>query len=379
MLCNLTFLHSEMKLNFTFYFILFVVVNLRAQKEEEQPNIIPNPGFEMYASTPLGWYYKGEHFNTTLKYWSSPTGTSPDAYSPKVRVPETWQEKGFGKLKPHGGTSMVGITVYGCENGKPHCREYLQVQLNEPLVPKQDYIIEFYYHHLSRSLQINNIGASFSPKKINTKIEDPLTINAVAYETNIMSATSGWKKFSKTFKANETADYLILGNFFTDNLTSSRSTGKPDALNFAYYYIDDVVLKKIPPILPIPVPDDDLTKVKIEKGKVVILKNIYFETDGFELEPRSYYELKKLVFLLRQNPTMTIEIRGHTDNQGTHDYNMKLSQDRAESVVNFLIYNGIKPFRLKSKGFGETEPLTENSTEDGRQNNRRVEFAILTK
>jgi outer membrane protein OmpA-like peptidoglycan-associated protein len=76
---------------------------------------------------------------------------------------------------------------------------------------------------------------------------------------------------------------------------------------------------------------------------------------------------------------MTIEIRGHTDNQGTHDYNMKLSQDRAESVVNFLIYNGIKPFRLKSKGFGETEPLTENSTEDGRQNNRRVEFAILTK
>ncbi len=369
-----------MKNYFILSAVLFCTISAFAQKVEEgekQPNIVPNPGFELYANTPIGWYYKAEHFNTALKYWTSPTGTSPDAYSPKVRVPETWAEKGFGKLKPHGGNSMVGITVFGCENGKPHCREYVQIQLLEPLVPSQNYVLEFYYHHLPRSLQVNNIGAYFCKKKLNTKIEDPLTVNAAVYEADIMNASGGWKKISKKFKAKENSDYLILGNFFPDNLTSNRASGKPDGLNFAYYYLDDVVLKKIPPILPIPIPDDDLTKVEIVKGKIVVLKNIYFETDGFELEPHSYLELKKLVFLLRQNPTMCIEVRGHTDNQGTHDYNIKLSSERAESVVNFLIYNGIKAYRLKSKGLGETEPLTENESEDGRQNNRRVEFVIL--
>lgn len=349
------------------------------KKEEKQPNIVPNSSFELYANTPLGWYLKGEHFNYAMKYWTSPTATSPDAYSPKVKVPDNWADKGFGKQKAHTGNSMIGITVYGCENGKPHCREYVQIQLAEPLVPNQNYELEFYYNHLPRSLQINNIGAYFSKKKLNTKIEEPLNMNADVFSAEILSANGAWKKFSKKFIAKADADYLILGNFFSDNQTLTKPSGKSDGLNFAYYYIDDVVLKKIPPILPIPVPDDDLTKVKIEQGKVVQLKNIYFETNGFELEPRSYFELKKLLQVLREHPTMTIEVRGHTDNQGTHDYNMKLSDDRAKSVVNFLIYNGIKPYRLKSKGFGETQPLTENETEDGKQRNRRVEFAILSK
>lgn len=372
-----------MKFINTFLGVIFGLNVLFAQnsskKEEKQPNIVPNPSFELYANTPLGWFLKGEHFNYAIKYWTSPTASSPDAYSPKVKVPDNWAHKGFGKQKAHSGNSMIGITVYGCENGKPHCREYVQIQLAEPLVPSQDYELEFYYSHLPRSLQINNIGVHFSKKKLNTKIEEPLNVNADVFASNILSASNGWKKFSQKLKAKGDADYLILGNFFSDAQTLTKPSGKADGLNFAYYYIDDVVLKKIPPILPIPVPDDDLTKVKIERGKVVQLKNIYFETNGFELEPRSYFELKKLLQILRENPTMTIEVRGHTDNQGTHEYNMKLSDDRAKSVVNFLIYNGIKSYRLKSKGFGETQPLTENETEDGKQRNRRVEFAILSK
>jgi OmpA-OmpF porin, OOP family len=373
----------RMKLTSTFWGLFIGIPLMAAQatdkKDDKQPNIIPNPSFELYANTPLGWYLKGEHFNYALKYWTSPTATSPDAYSPKVKVPDNWADKGFGKLKAHSGNSMVGITVYGCENGKPHCREYIQIQLAEPLVPNQDYELAFYYSHLPRSLQINNLGAYFAKKKINTKIEESLNVNADVFASEILSASGTWKKFAKQFKAKADADYLILGNFFSDNQTLTQPSVKADGLNFAYYYIDDVVLKKIPPILPIPVPDDDLTKVKIEKGKVVQLKNIYFETNGFELEPRSYFELKKLLQVLRENPTMTIEVRGHTDNQGSHEYNMKLSEDRAKSVANFLIYNGIKPYRLKSKGFGETQPLTENESEDGKQRNRRVEFAILSK
>ncbi|MFZ4543364.1 MAG: OmpA family protein [Saprospiraceae bacterium] len=362
-----------------FLFFFIKAQPIAAQLEAEQPNLVPNAGFELFASTPLGWYYKGEHFSQALKYWTSPTATSPDAYGPKVRVPASWAEKGFGKLKAHSGSAFVGITTFGCENGKPHCREYIQIQLVEPLVPKQDYQLEFHYSNLPKSVQINNVGAYFSKKKINTKVEDPLLFSPVVYEKSIMNASGVWKKFSKKFKAVEEGEFLIIGNFFSDNQTLSQIVGKNDSLNYAYYYIDDVILKKIPPILPIPIPDDDLTKIKVVEGKVVQLKNIYFESDGFELEPRSFFELKKLLILMRRNPTMKIEVRGHTDNQGTEEYNLKLSEGRAKSVVNFLIYNGIKPYRMKSKGFGESQSMTENDTEEGRQMNRRVEFAILSK
>ena len=360
-------------------FLVFQQCMLMAQSDKEQPNLVPNPGFELFASTPMGWFYRGEHYNQAMKYWTSPTATSPDAYGPKVRVPASWADKGFGKIKAHGGGAFSGITAFGCDKGKPHCREYIQIQLAEPLVPMQDYVLEFYYANLQHSLQINNLGACFTKKKINTKMEDPLVMNPLVFSKNMMNGATGWRKFSEKFKASDEYEFLVLGNFFSDSQTLSKKVSPNDTLNYAYYYIDDVVLKKIPPILPIPVADDDLTRIKVEPGKVVQLKNIYFETDGYELEPRSFFELKKLLVLMRRNPTMKIEVRGHTDNQGTPEYNLKLSDERARSVINFLIYNGIKPYRVKSKGFGETMMISENETEEGRQMNRRVEFAILSK
>ena len=366
--------------NLTYILLFFHFFIYGQNKEQEQPNIVPNPSFELFASTPIGWYYKGEHFTSVMKYWSSPTATSPDAYGPKVRVPETWAEKGFGKQRAHSGNSMVGLTLYGCINGKPHCREYVQIQLAEPTVANQDYVVEFWYNHLPRSLQINNLGACFTKKMYNSRTEEAINLIPQVQAEDILTATNGsWQKFSMRFKATEEFEYLILGNFLSDQTTLFKANKKADDLNFAYYYIDDVLVKKIPPILPIPVKDDDLTKIKIEKGKVIQLKNIYFQSDNFELQPRSFVELQKLLFIMRENPSMTIEIRGHTDNEGSQEYNEKLSQDRAQSVANFLTYNGIDKKRVRVKGYGETQPLTENNNDEGKQINRRVEFAILSK
>ncbi|NJK82909.1 MAG: hypothetical protein HC912_02945 [Saprospiraceae bacterium] len=83
----------------------------------ESENLVPNPSFEEYSKTPIGWYYRGSHFTSVMRYWSSATAASPDAFSPKVRVPEHWADKGFGEQKVRTGASMVGITVYGCEEG----------------------------------------------------------------------------------------------------------------------------------------------------------------------------------------------------------------------------------------------------------------------
>jgi outer membrane protein OmpA-like peptidoglycan-associated protein len=115
----------------------------------------------------------------------------------------------------------------------------------------------------------------------------------------------------------------------------------------------------------------------IETGKTTILRNIFFNTDSFNLKPESKVQLQEMVDFMRKNPNLVIEIGGHTDTQGSEVYNLTLSEMRAEAVVQYLIGNGISATRLKSKGYGFSVPLTENSTEEGRAQNRRTEFKIL--
>jgi len=81
--------------------------------------------------------------------------------------------------------------------------------------------------------------------------------------------------------------------------------------------------------------------------------------------------------LMKMNPKMEVMITGHTDNQGAADYNLKLSENRAASVVAYLVKAGIAPARLKSKGFGDSRPAAANDTEEGRAKNRRIELVIL--
>ncbi len=115
----------------------------------------------------------------------------------------------------------------------------------------------------------------------------------------------------------------------------------------------------------------------LRKGAVVALRNIFFEFDKAELKPESYPELDRVVALLQQYPNLKVEIAGHTDNVGSEEYNLRLSQKRAEAVVRYLVSKGIDPSRLIAKGYGESQPIASNDTEEGRALNRRVEFRII--
>jgi OmpA-OmpF porin, OOP family len=345
--------------------------------EGGHPNLVPNPSFEEFHGFPIGWYYKGTDFDDVVSFWTSATIASPDVYGPRVRVPSSWAEKGFGRQTAHTGQAMSGITVYGCGTGKPHCREYIQVQLKEPLVVGQTYQIEFWVSHLPNSLKINNIGAYFSNKRINTKTDEILKFTPQVKSDNILNAEGGiWLKWSEKFTAQSEADWLIIGNFFSDNQTQT-STPSVASLNFAYYYIDDVSIKKIEPIVKVPIKEDDLTKTPLEKGKVIRLKDIFFDSDKSLLLPRSYVELDKLVQIMRENPTMEIEVIGHTDNLGDVNYNLTLSRRRAAQVMEYIVKNGIEARRMQSNGFGSSQPIAPNDVEDMRQLNRRVEFRII--
>jgi outer membrane protein OmpA-like peptidoglycan-associated protein/predicted negative regulator of RcsB-dependent stress response len=121
----------------------------------------------------------------------------------------------------------------------------------------------------------------------------------------------------------------------------------------------------------------DIELQKLRPGATIVLNNVFFETNKWDLKPESKAELNKLADLLRANPTKKVEISGHTDNVGNDAANQTLSDNRAASVVTYLVGQGVAATQLTSKGYGETKPVASNDTEEGRAKNRRTEFKIL--
>ncbi|MEM8526501.1 MAG: OmpA family protein [Bacteroidota bacterium] len=151
-------------------------------------------------------------------------------------------------------------------------------------------------------------------------------------------------------------DYLFHSENF--ELTEARSLDKPFEL--------DVFLNPIPK-----------TPETLVENKPIVLKNIFFKSGKAQLLKASLIELQRLKRLLEDHPNLRIQINGHTDNVGTEEDNLTLSEARAKAVHDYLIENGISKERLQYKGFGESQPIATNETEEGRQNNRRTEFMVV--
>lgn len=137
----------------------------------------------------------------------------------------------------------------------------------------------------------------------------------------------------------------------------------------------------IPPDTEIHTINTELVLSSFEKGVEIVLENVYYDFDKWEIRDDAKPSLNRLASILKDNPTLRIELSSHTDCRGDEDYNLKLSERRAESAVQFLMMMGIAPGRLKAKGYGESRPvnscLCDECTEDEHQANRRTSFVIL--
>lgn len=123
--------------------------------------------------------------------------------------------------------------------------------------------------------------------------------------------------------------------------------------------------------------DKDIVMYPIKKGETIRINNIFFEFAQFELLPESFPELNRLVEILNKYPDLNIQINGHSDDVGTESRNNLFSFNRAKAVSEYLTSKGINSKRLKVKGFGYSQPLIKETTEEARSQNRRVEFLIL--
>jgi outer membrane protein OmpA-like peptidoglycan-associated protein/cytochrome c-type biogenesis protein CcmH/NrfG len=122
----------------------------------------------------------------------------------------------------------------------------------------------------------------------------------------------------------------------------------------------------------------DIPLQPIREGESVVLRNVFFRFDSHELLSESIVELSRLFKFLQQNPDIKIEISGHTDSTGSFSYNKTLSENRALSVYNYLVEEGIEKERLSYAGYADTKPVASNETEDGRAKNRRTEFRVTS-
>ncbi|MGH2576036.1 MAG: OmpA family protein [Ignavibacteria bacterium] len=177
-----------------------------------------------------------------------------------------------------------------------------------------------------------------------------------------------------------------VGTAKTDPETGEYFIALPVGRSYAYYaqakgfysninYLDltdEKIYKEI---------NTDVKVISVEElevsGKSIKLERIFFDFDKYDLKEESYQSLNRLIKFLSDNSRIKIEIDAHTDNIGNDNYNLSLSEKRAGSVVNYLILKGIDKSRLFPKGYGETNPIALNDTEDGRALNRRVEFRLL--
>lgn len=257
-------------------------------------------------------------------------------------------------LNGYGGMDLYKITILGPEK--------------QPLLNTQDQLLAMAAQPIT-NLKVEKAVEVTKPKMTllkgivyDAKTNEPLEaiLNLIDNEKNVILAS---------FKSNAaTGKYLV-------TLPSGKNYGIAVQREGYLFHSENF---NLPADAEYQEVTKDIPLKKIEIGNAIVLKNIFFDFDKATLRPESFNELDRLVQLLTENPTIKVEISAHTDSKGSDEYNLKLSQKRAESVVNYLIGKGIAASRLIAKGYGETQPIDTNDTEEGRQNNRRVEFKIIS-
>ncbi len=220
-------------------------------------------------------------------------------------------------------------------------------------------IFEFELHEEVRPVLVSYMKGKVYDAKTKKRLEARFElIDLFTAEVVIQSKSeSGTGEFLVTIPAD--ADYALNVSkegymFYSDNFSMEK-----------VYQRDEPFLMDIP-LQPIHV------------GEKMILRNIFFAFDSYELDPKSKVELNKVIEFLRKNSTLVVEISGHTDNVGSKQYNQELSENRARSVVDYLFQSGIPGERMTWKGYGLDQPVDTNETEEGRAKNRRTELKILS-
>lgn len=374
-------------------------------------NLVLNPSFEQTLPdavvVPCEFTQFSYDFQRRATVWTGFRDGTPDL----LRAAENcdWLQQ------VHTGEQCLGIITYlpaedvGQRND---FHEYVQGRLSAPLKPGQKYRLECWVMldsviaktHLAKvyspktpivPVQTGNLGFCFSVAPFGLRDISPATIAATKLKpqvnfTEIVARNGHWVKLSQTFIPDQPFQHFTLGNFSPDkqvsNGLSPETNQKIEQKNASlaspfdkikrvtYLCVDDVsiLLENPPP------PPESLEKALLKDKKYTFSAGVLFDSGKAELRPEASKELDSLVMFLQKHPKILLGISGHTDDVGTDEYNLDLSERRAKSVQAYLENKGIPADKLRARGFGESRPVADNSTETGKQANRRVECVVLS-
>jgi outer membrane protein OmpA-like peptidoglycan-associated protein len=391
-------------MHYTLFFCFFSSFQLIAQ------NLVINPSFEQIKPeavvVPCEFTQYSYDFPRRAATWGGFRDGTPDL----LRAAENcdWLKQ------VHTGEQCLGIITYLPAEDvgqRTDFHEYVQGQLSAPLKPGQKYKLECWVLndsliakiHLSKvygpktsvaSVQSGNLGFCFSVAPFSLYEISP-EANAAARRrpqvnfTEVIDSKGQWVKLSTTFVPDQPFQHFTLGNFYSDRLTTNdllpekhqkieqqntKLSAPLDKIKrVTYLCIDDVFVALENP----PPPPASLENALLKDKKYTFSAGVLFDSGKAELRPEAGAELDSLIIFLQKFPKVHLGISGHTDDVGTDEYNLDLSERRAKSVQSFLESKGIPMERLRSRGFGESRPVADNTTEAGRQGNRRVECIVL--
>jgi OmpA-OmpF porin, OOP family len=370
------------------FFGLFVLPLLVTQLRGQ--NLVVNPSFETIDDT-LNVLTPGEHPVSKAMGWSLPTRAQGSLLYSLIAVTQVNRSIQKWRFMAKTGDNVAAITTYGTAGNSEdmsELREYVQGSLNEPLTIGKKYYIEYWVHFHCEGT--NNIGVLFQTQPLRTPTIERLNLKPqVNFEKIIpYSETTPWHLVRDSFVAKEPFTHFVIGNFKNNADTKIQSNN----FHFHKAYLDDIKVEaakdaKMPPSV-FDVNFSDITGVEKrkeanapinlpKKGEVLILDKVFFKFNSIDLESESENQLDKLVSFMNNNTSMTILIKGHTSSEGGNEYNLKLSEQRSKIVMDYVVSKGIKAERLSYKGFGKTQPIANNETEEGKAKNRRVEFEII--
>jgi OmpA family len=354
-------------------FLIFLLQILRGQNDYQ--NLVVNPSFEQRVLTVAPHTVDMIDSIEEFVGWTSPTRIRAMVYTtlktgfvvdiaPGERDYKAKTGKNVAAIDPFGFRYQVGLTK------SEEKRSYLEGELTQPLVVGQKYYVGFSIHY--HCLATNNIGIAFAFRE-NVKDTSPrLRLTPVAIQKIGVDYNSNniWQFIVDSFVADQAYKNCYIGNFFRNDSTVINGS-----LLFDHYvaYIDDVFVLKaknalMPPKKVVIKPISPLPKV---------LNRVQFKVNSTDFEPSSFPQLDSAALTLSNFPKLQILIKGHTSSEGSSEHNQRLSERRAEAVKNYLINKGINANRLQTKGFGSTEPIATETTEENRRLNRRIEFEII--
>lgn len=366
--------------------LLVIILSACWVLQSRAQNLVANPSFEEMEICP-GNYTLSE-LKAIKGWWQASEGT-PDYFnscSTKAGVPNNT----FGSQEAKEGKAYSGLVLFSYANSTTY-REYIQTKLSRPLNAGEMVCIELYISAAEKcSYVADGLGVVLSKEKIKHIRKGVIGGQTMAMSNpglNMLDDTENWNLLSDVYIAKGGEEYITIGNFKTDKelkiIRRTEDLGKNANTNWAYVYLDNVSVKPIKEKAECSCENEILAgmvvdpPLQLSEYKKIKLDDILFDFDKDALTADANKQLEEVYKLLKKNRAMYMEISGHTDIVGPDGYNLDLSKRRAQRVINHLSSKGIATERLKIAFFGSKQPVVENSTDDGRAQNRRVEFQIL--